>query len=126
MQIDIPTGDDQMKISFEPRKRKAQEELEEERPAKYRQVNEVKEIRQTEEELMKIDEENQNQLMIIDQLRQLQETASPDIMQGIVDNIAHLKLQIYDQEQYIRKRFNAWNEKRKIIIQFKKHKQIAE
>ena len=126
MQIDIPTGDDPMKIIFEPRKRKAQEKLEEERPEKYRQVNEVKEIRQTEEELMKIDEENQNQLMIIDQLRQLQETASPDIMQGIVDNIAHLKLQIYDQEQYIRKRFNAWNEKRKIIIQFKKHKQIAE
>ena len=126
MQINIPTGDDPTKIIFEPRNKKAQKELEEERPEKYRQVNEVKEIRQTEEELMKIDEENQNQLMIIDQLRQLQETASPDIMQGIVDNIAHLKLQIYDQEQYIRERFNAWNEKRKIIIQFKKHKQIAE
>ena len=128
MQIDIPEGNDPMEISIEPRKRKAEEELEDERPEKYQHANEEEEIRQTEEELMKMDEENQNELIEMDELRlQLQTTnLTPFIVQGIVNRIAQLKLEIYDQEQSIRSRLNAWNERQKILIPFRKYKTIVE
>ena len=51
----------------------------------------------------------------MDELRQqLQETnLTPYIVQGIVNRIAQLKLEIYEQEQSIRSRLSAWNERQK-------------
>ena len=128
LQVTISTSDDDpMEISFEPRKRKAEEELEE-RPEKYRQINEEEEeIRQTQQELMALDEENQNQLIEIDQLRQLQTTTmTPDIIEQIINRIAKLKLKVYNEEQYIRERLNAWFERQKILIPFRKYKKTVE
>ena len=116
LHINIPAADnDPMEISIEPRKRKAEREPEEERPEKYQEVSDEEEIKQAQEEVMIIDEQNQNQLIEIDELRnQLQmPDITPYIVQGIVNRIAQLKLEIYEQEQYIRSRLIAWDKRQK-------------
>ena len=78
-------------------------------------MSDDEEIKEAQEEVIIIDEQNQNQIIEMDELRQqLQETnLTPYIVQGIVNRIAQLKLEIYEQEQHIRSRLSAWNERQK-------------